>query len=96
VVCELPCRQREQSLSMGMPGTKASSPELLATWRGLTAQGSMGQEAREGRWVEVVRRSDKERSFIGRLHHNLPPLPRFCCSGAGLQLPARLTAYKTA
>ncbi|KAI9449308.1 hypothetical protein BJY52DRAFT_1227852 [Lactarius psammicola] len=39
---------------MGTHGTKASSPELLATWRGLAAQGSMGQEAREGRWAEVA------------------------------------------
>ena len=31
---------------MGMHGTKASSPELLATWRGFAAQGSMGQEAK--------------------------------------------------
>jgi len=47
---------------MGMHGTKASSPELLVTWRGLADQGSMGQEAREGCWAEVVRRLDKERS----------------------------------
>ncbi|KAI9433376.1 hypothetical protein BJY52DRAFT_1231582 [Lactarius psammicola] len=39
---------------MGTHGTKASSPELLATWRGLAAQGSMGQEAREGRWAEAA------------------------------------------
>ena len=31
---------------MGTHGTKASSPELIVTWRGFTAQGSMGQEAK--------------------------------------------------
>ena len=31
---------------MGMHGTKASSPELLVTWRGFVAQGSMCQKAK--------------------------------------------------
>ncbi|KAH9024716.1 hypothetical protein EDB84DRAFT_1440322 [Lactarius hengduanensis] len=40
----------------GTHGTETGSPELLAAWRGLAAQGPMGQEAREGRWAEMTAR----------------------------------------
>ncbi|KAH9012353.1 hypothetical protein EDB84DRAFT_1444733 [Lactarius hengduanensis] len=40
----------------GTHGAETGSPELLAAWRGLAAQGPMGQEARGGRWAEMTAR----------------------------------------
>ncbi len=40
-----------------MRGAETGSPEHLAVWRGLAAQGPMGQEKR---WAEVVKTQDKE------------------------------------
>src|SRR6266702_2664143 len=48
------------SNTLRMRGTETSSPELLAAWRVLAAQGPMGQERR---CAEVVETSDKEELF---------------------------------
>src|SRR6266702_6794208 len=67
-----------------MCGTETGSPELLAAWRVLAAQGPMGQERR---WVEVETRRREEPDG-----NTLPLLPRFHFLGTGLQLTTELTS----
>jgi hypothetical protein len=38
-------------------GAETGSPELLAAWRGLAAQESVGQGGQRGRWAEGTRRT---------------------------------------
>jgi hypothetical protein len=79
---------------MGTHSTETGSPELFVTWRGLAAQGPWAKRPRGTLGGGGSR--DKGRTRTRRYHCDLPPLPRFRFSGAGLQLPTRLTAYKTA
>ena len=57
----LPDRQRGSPHNTSTHGAETGSPELLTAWRGLAAQGSVGQETRGG----VGRREQEEHEEVG-------------------------------
>src|SRR6266702_1224626 len=48
--------------TLGTRGAETGSPEFLAAWRRLAAQGPMGQDRH---WAEVMKTWDEEREKIG-------------------------------
>ena len=91
----LPDRQRGSPCSMDMHGTETSSPELSVAWSRLTAQGPMDPGGQEGRLMEVttdIQTKEEQNQVSPTLTSHPPSL----FSGAGLQLPTRVTTNKVA